>query len=163
MFGINDKTEIPEFTKLPNIPKDSDVTVLLTVAKDTDGHKGKYAIFEGKISEVRKGPLAVGQEVKVKMVQLDDQRRIIKNKDGSLTNYAIIEVVKFLEKVNGEPFPKESLNAAVAAMCQNIEGMAVKAVTFGKPGENGKEFTETEFITVANQDIGKQRELLKSL
>lgn len=166
MFAINDKTQVPDYTKLPLVPEGSDVTVLLTSAKDIKGLKGHYAIFEGKVAEVAKGPLAKGQEVKALMVQLDDNRRILRNKDGGETNYGVIDVIKFLETVNGESFPRESLNAAVEAMCANISGMAVRIVAIKNPGNPDKKvdpFVERSFVSVPNQNLEAQRALLKTL
>jgi len=166
MFAINDKTQVPEYTKLPLVPEDSDVTVLLTTAKDIKGLKGHYAIFEGKVAEVAKGPLAKGQEVKALMVQLDDNRRILRSKDGGEMNYGVVDVINFLETVNGEKFPKDSLNAAVEAMCANITGMAVRIVARKNPGNPDKKidpFIERVFVHVANQNLEAQRALLKTL
>jgi hypothetical protein len=164
MFAINDKTQVPDYEKLPLVPADSDVTILLTVAKDLKGLKGHYAIFEGKVIEVAKGSMAKGQGVKALMVQLDDNRRILRQQGGGEVNYAVIEVIKFLETVNGEPFPKENLNAAVEAMCAQISGMAVRIVAAQNPGNaETKPFVERTFIHVPNQNLEAQRKSLASL
>lgn len=164
MFAIDEKTTVPDYEKLPLVPEDSEVIVYLTVAKDVDGLKGRYAIFEGKVAEVIKGNLTKGEAVKALMVQVDDQRRIMKNQTGGVTNYAIIEVIKFLETIAGEPFPKDKLNEAVTAMCTDIGGMAVRIIARKNVGdEKQKPFTERKFAHVPNQDLKAQREALKAL
>lgn len=166
MFSIDNNTQVPDYTKLPMVPEDSDVTVLLTEFKDLDGVKGHYAIFEGKVSKVDKGPMAVGQGVRVFMTRLDDSRRILKQKDGSLVNYAIIDTVKFLEEVNGEPFDKSKLSETVDAFCAGIQGMAIRIVSRKNPGNAEKKiapFIERTHVHVGGQDVEAQRKTLAAL
>lgn len=157
MFGINNDTKLPEYTRLPSVKAGSEVTVLLTEAKETKGTKGHYAIFEGKISEVHKGDHAKGEGVKVLMSRLDDSRRIVNG-----TNYGQIEVMEFLKAANGGPFPKDNLAAAVKTFCDNIKGVAVKIVARTETAD-GKPYTERTFVSVGNQDLAAQRKTLESL
>jgi hypothetical protein len=167
MFAIQEGTQLPDYTKLDLVPEGSDVVVLLTSAKDQKGTKGHFAIFEGKVAEVTKGPLVKGEAVKVFMVQLDDSRRQIRQKDGSVVNYAINDVVAFLEKVNCEPLPKKdtaALNTAIEAMCTNIAGMGIRITAAKNPGDaDTKPFTERKFHSIPNQDLTANRALLKTL
>lgn len=162
MFGINNETQLPDFTRLPDVSAGSEVTVLLTAAKETRGTKGHYAIFEGKISDVHKGDMVKGETVRVMMTRLDDSRRILRDKNGGETNYGQIEVMEFLKTVNGGPFPKANLAEAVKTFCDNIEGVAVKIIARPETVD-GKTFTKRTFVTVNNQDLATQKKLLGSL
>jgi hypothetical protein len=158
MFGIDNDTKLQDFTRLPSISAGSEVTVLLTAARDTRGTKGHYAIFEGKISEVHKGDAHVkGEAVKVLMVRLDESRRVVNG-----TNYAQIEVMEFLQTANGGKFPKENIAGAVQTFCKNIEGVAVKVIARTE-GEGDSQFVARKFVSVPNQDLAAQRKLLASL
>lgn len=159
MFGIDNKTQLPDYTRLPSIQPDSEVTVLLTEAKESKGTKGHYAIFEGKIAKVHKGNHTEGETVKVLMTRLDDNRRVING-----TNYAQIEVMEFLKVANGSPFPKEGLAGAVKTFCENIRGVAVKVVARTETNpETGKPFAKRSFVSVGNQDLEAQRKTLEAL
>lgn len=169
MFAITEGTQLPDYTKLDMVPEGSDVVVYLTVVKDLKGLKGHYAIAEGKVAEVIKGRLIKGEAVKVFMTQLDNSQRIIKNKDGTVMNYAVNEVVSFLEKVVGEPLPKKdtkALNEAIEALCTGISGMAIRITAEKNPGNPEKKqdpFIERKFHTVAGQNLEAQRTVLASL
>jgi len=161
MFGFDENTKGSDFTRLPNLPAGCDVVVLMTEAKDSKGVKGHYAIFEGVVSEITKGSgVAVGEKIKVKMVKLDDSRRI---KAGM--NYAHAEVIDFLEALNGEKFPKGEVAARTKEICDNIRGMAVRARAETATSTEGEAYVSRTFAPVKQtaEDYTKQLKRLEEL
>lgn len=148
-------------TRNPPIPNGSDVTVLMTEIIDKDTfNSGRAAICEGVIAEVHSGPAIKGQKVKVLYVTLDDPRRVIKNKQGGVMNYALQELADFCAKANAGPLKGAELNEFV----KNIRGAAVRVVVHdGEPAKDGKVYPKTTFLEVAKQDILAQRKTLEEM